>query len=442
MFFFSSKDKAVSILPEGDGRQVLPDPHDIAANRELEMQRFKWNALLSNKPNLFEEDWLWLNRTTPSARDGPIKKKIMQMFNSKVKLKKQVKTLIRSGVPPELRGQVWWACSGAALKMANASPSEQYHFLLSKTNTLEGTQIAADIDKDLLRTFPERINEDTKDTVLMLRRVLMVYALRNAKVGYCQSMNYICALLLFHMEEEKAFWVFASLLEDILPPDYYVPSLLGGRVDQQVFQSCIAWKLPKLFAAFRATNTLLEPIICPWFLCLYINVLPIYAVCRVWDCLFWEGSVVLFRIGLTLIKSKSNQILQATDFIGVYGVLKTNNIKSYSFELESRSDSAVATSLADEAAVSDVELMIKSAFGYRWLRSVPTTKVEMLRQRFSSLLSGGEEGKSGKEVKEPASPTVKPEEEVHTVENMAFKEPSQKPNLKKGRNRKSELMMM
>ncbi len=48
-------------------------------------------------------------------------------------------------------------------------------------------------------------------------------------------MNYLAGLLLFHMPvEEQAFWTLATLIEDILPPNYYSPSLLGGRIDQQV----------------------------------------------------------------------------------------------------------------------------------------------------------------------------------------------------------------
>eukprot|EP01033_Poteriospumella_lacustris_P019667 gene19667-14280_t len=69
------------------------------------------------------------------------------------------------------------------------------------------------------------------------------------------------------MDEEPAFWTLSALIEDILPPNYYSASLLGGRIDQQVFQSCLAWKLPKIYEVFRNTNTMLEPVICPWFLC-------------------------------------------------------------------------------------------------------------------------------------------------------------------------------
>ncbi len=32
-------------------------------------------------------------------------------------------------------------------------------------------------------------------------------------VGYCQSMNFICALLLLYMEEEDAFWMLMTIIE-------------------------------------------------------------------------------------------------------------------------------------------------------------------------------------------------------------------------------------
>ena len=102
-------------------------------------------------------------------------------------------------------------------------------------------------------------------------------------------MNYICGLLLLHCNEEKAYWLFVTLLEDIIPSNYFDGRLLGSRVDQQVFQALIAWKLPKLHGHFKANSALLEPITCSWFLCLFINTLPLYTCCRVWDCLFWEG---------------------------------------------------------------------------------------------------------------------------------------------------------
>ncbi len=66
----------------------------------------------------------------------------------------------------------------------------------------------------------------------------------------------------------------------------------------------MAWKLPSLFAHLSRHSIILEPIICPWFLCLYINTLTLADVLRAWDCLLWEGDIVLHRIGLAIFKLK------------------------------------------------------------------------------------------------------------------------------------------
>jgi hypothetical protein len=89
-----------------------------------------------------------------------------------------------------------------------------------------------------------------------LRNVLVAYAMRNKEVGYCQSMNFIAALLLLHMSEERAFWVLAVMIEDIAPTNH-LSSLLGVRVDQLVFRTLVASTLPELNAHFKATDTIL-----------------------------------------------------------------------------------------------------------------------------------------------------------------------------------------
>lgn len=437
MFLFTSKPRESTLVIANKDTHVLPDLDDVAALRELERQRLKWGNFLSSRPRIWSEEWLWLNRLAPVDHGGPIKKRFMQMFNSKTKLRKRVKSLIRSGVPPELRGQVWYACSGAEAKRRNSPIADQYDEVLKRINTLDKTQIALDIEKDLLRTFPDKISIQNKELVDALRRLLLAYAIRNERVGYCQSMNYICALLLLHMEEEKAFWAFSALLEDIMPSDYYVPSLVGGRIDQQVFQSCIAAKLPKIHECFKMTSTVLEPIICPWFLCLYVNVLPLYTACRVWDCLFWEGSVVLFRIGLTLMKSKAIEITKATDFIGIYSVLKGSSLRTYTFELEVNPENLTADGESVENPVmSDTEFLIKSAFGYRWLRSVPKSKVDLLRVKFATLIK--EEDNERKAKKEEFEEDFGKKAAQMSVDGET-PSPS-KP--RKVKNRKSELMAM
>lgn len=45
-----------------------------------------------------------------------------------------------------------------------------------------------------------------------LRRILQAVARHVPSVGYCQSMNIICAVLIQHLDEEEAFWVLVRIV--------------------------------------------------------------------------------------------------------------------------------------------------------------------------------------------------------------------------------------
>jgi len=83
-----------------------------------------------------------------------VAKRIMSVFSSKLKAQKALKQLIRQGIPPELRGDIWWACSGGAQKMQETSTMGQFGSLVQRSSELDGTKFEIDIEKDLKRTFP------------------------------------------------------------------------------------------------------------------------------------------------------------------------------------------------------------------------------------------------------------------------------------------------
>lgn len=68
-------------------------------------------------------------------------------------------------------------------------------------------QASSDIEKDIRRTFPGHRIFETTEGLNALRRVLVAYSVHNQEVGYCQSLNYICAVLLLFVNEEDAFWL-------------------------------------------------------------------------------------------------------------------------------------------------------------------------------------------------------------------------------------------
>lgn len=57
----------------------------------------------------------------------------------------------------------------------------------------------------------------------------------NPEIGYCQSMNFLAGLLLLFASEESTFWLLSTIVEEVLPPDYYTPSMTGIRVLKYLF---------------------------------------------------------------------------------------------------------------------------------------------------------------------------------------------------------------
>lgn len=356
---------------------VLPTEEDIDERREIDVQRSKWTKFLESRNHCLTEQWLWQYWREDSRPKNQFLKKATSFFSSKIQAQKKLKQLMRGGIPPEWRGRVWWACSGAEEKMKSASPEDQFGSLVQRCDELNGTIVKLDIEKDLRRTFPGHPFTESEDGLRSLRKVLSSYALRNPNIGYCQSMNFICALILFHMSEERAFWVFAALIEDILPSDYYSPQMIGGRVDQLVFQSCLAWKIPHVQAALKSSNTGLEPVIAPWILCLFINTLPLYTVCRLWDCLFWEGNIIIFRAALACMKLRSEEICSNPETFSIYEALRSGHAqRGGTFNLNSLPSSGCSRS----------SLLFEAAFESLFMKSMPRKRIEVLRVRMRALI--------------------------------------------------------
>lgn len=225
---------------------------------------------------------------------------------------KKIRSVIRSkGIPPTYRAKVWLETSGAYKKLAH---NKGYYkaMIEENKNYSQVTEAERQIDLDLDRTFPQHpfFNKSTGDGVERLRRVLVTFCRRNAFVAYCQSFNYIVGMLLLHMDEEEAFWMFVVILEEILPADYYNPKLKGMRTDVKVLDSLIEFYLPKIHRKFSEIGMDIAAFASKWFMTLFVDVFPLETSLRVWDIFFYEGSKTLFRVALGFLKKNENAILK------------------------------------------------------------------------------------------------------------------------------------
>eukprot|EP00736_Rhodelphis_marinus_P006751 Rmarinus@m.21220 len=165
------------------------------------------------------------------------------------------------------------------------------------------------IDKDISRTFPRHplFSQCGGEGQQRMRDVLIAYAQHNPRVGYCQSMNFLCGLLLVFMDEEQAFWMLHTLVDGLFP-DYYTPGLDGALVDIQVLRVLLLQHLPRVHDALASVGVDVVAVAMQWFMCLYVNALPVPTALRVWDFCFLDGPVTLFRVALAVFKRQQEAL--------------------------------------------------------------------------------------------------------------------------------------
>ena len=129
--------------------------------------------------------------------------------------------------------------------------------------------------------------------------------------------------MLLFLQEEDAFWLLVTVVETLLPKDYFSKSMVGMCTDQLVLARLVELHLPNVHAALQKTQLQLSLVTVPWFLCLYINTFHTEVLLRVWDVFLCEGNKALFRIAVALIQSHEQAIVNARDHEELFQVFKS-----------------------------------------------------------------------------------------------------------------------
>ncbi|ERL86155.1 hypothetical protein D910_03568 [Dendroctonus ponderosae] len=209
--------------------------------------------------------------------------------------------MVRSGIPHSLRSQMWMRMSGALEKKQH---SELCYKEILRMSSNDSLMTSKQIEKDLLHIMPTNACYSNAHStgIPRLRRILRGVAWLYPDIGYCQGLGIIAASLLLFIEEENAFWIMVTIVEDLLPASYYSSTLLGIQADQKVLRNLISNYLPDTDEVLRNHDIELSLITMQWFLTLYANVVHTKILLRIWDLFFFEGSLVLFQITLAMLK--------------------------------------------------------------------------------------------------------------------------------------------
>ncbi|KAL2089120.1 hypothetical protein ACEWY4_016019 [Coilia grayii] len=236
----------------------------------------------------------------------------------------ELKALLRGGVPREFRARVWrWLVCVRTRSVRERHP-DRYRLLTQRSQSAATAAAAHQIQLDLHRTLTtnQRFSSPSSPAHEQLRRVLLAFSCHNPSVGYCQGLNRLAALALLVLEEEEeAFWCLVAIVEAIMPSDYYTPSLLGYQVDQCVFGELLSAKVGRVSAHLQAHSVDVAQVSVSWFPSLFVELLPTDILLPLWDAFLYEGSKVIFRYALALLKYKEEEIVKLTDTADIFQYL-------------------------------------------------------------------------------------------------------------------------
>ncbi|XP_064478602.1 small G protein signaling modulator 3 homolog [Ornithodoros turicata] len=314
--------------PEQSSRKLLSE-----AFVENPQHRLQWIAYLEFTHNNEVGDLTW-DRVKTSL---PHNEKLSNMLRL-------------AGIPHSLRPQLWMRLSGAATKKMTADIGYRDIVRASSNNHLLSSK---QIEKDLLRTLPSNacFSHASSTGVSRLRRVLRGLAWLFPDIGYCQGTGVIAANLLLFLEEEDAFWLMCTIVEDLLPASYYSHTLAGVQADQRVLRALIREALPDLDFLLREHDIELSLITLHWFLTLFASVVHTKILLRIWDLLLYEGSIVLFRILLGMLKLKEPHLRALENSAQIFNAL--SDIPGELEDIDKLLEAATETStgIVNEAAV-------------------------------------------------------------------------------------------
>ena len=188
-----------------------------------------------------------------------ILEKIKQKNYNKEELKKVLSILLLKDVPKDFVTDFWLTCSGARERM-NQNKG-QYQKLVKAFNILVKNKhpfylhLEKKISIDLNRSFNQSKINVTPEIINKLRDILYAFAVRNVSINYCQGLNSIVAYILrmTNFKEEESFYLFLTLMENILPYDYYLFGL-GVQAELQVINILLEKYEPDITSYLNTLN--------------------------------------------------------------------------------------------------------------------------------------------------------------------------------------------
>nr|P97366.2 RecName: Full=Ecotropic viral integration site 5 protein; Short=EVI-5 [Mus musculus] len=245
----------------------------------------------SNLSHLEEDSWILWGRIVNEWDDVRKKKE------------KQVKELVRKGIPHHFRAIVWQLlCNAQSMTI-----KDQYSELLKMTSPCEKL-----IRRDIARTYPEHNFFKEKDSLgqEVLFNVMKAYSLVDRELVTVRAVLSSLDCCCMQMPEEEAFCVFVKLMQDYRLRELFKPSMAELGLCMYQFECMIQEYLPELFVHFQSQSFHTSMYASSWFLTIFLTTFPLPIATRIFDIFMSEGLEIVFRVGLALLQMNQAELMQ------------------------------------------------------------------------------------------------------------------------------------
>lgn len=196
------------------------------------------------------------------------------------------KLVFEIGIPPKYRNLLWFELSGAK----NRAVAGEYQRLIHESNNSADPKLTESIEQiklDLHRTLPSNIyfcniTKEPGPQISTLNNILMAFVAYKPEVGYCQGMNKLAGNLILgineshaqggaKLNEEYLFWLYVSIIEDILPSYdqfrlFHPEALKLIKCDSEKLRKGLKKFLPLLAKHLESLSIEIEIIVISWWI--------------------------------------------------------------------------------------------------------------------------------------------------------------------------------
>ena len=163
------------------------------------------------------------------------------------------------------------------------------------------------ITKDLHRTHLATDNDVMQSS---LCKILLAIAYVLPNITYCQGMNCIAATLLSIIKhEETCFVMFFAIIKEWCLEKIFEPGLPDLLLREYQFNFYTKKLMPELYHHFKQEGITTGFFMSRWFLTIFSIYLPLEALEKVWDCIFYSKWKSILKISLALMMELQPRLL-------------------------------------------------------------------------------------------------------------------------------------